>query len=148
VAAEGMKLNYALWFSRGLATLSAGWCVVVGCWIWFTPIPVTRGVLAPAVYTSFSAMSLFGPVPLLVPAAIALLGAWAAWRGHGVVLGAVAALLLLFSYIAGFSIGAGYMPAAGGMVLATAALASVERTTKPNATPKESQSSAGRARTF
>lgn len=119
--------GFAVWLGRGLATLSAVWCVVVGCWIWFTPIPVSRGVLAPTIYTSFSNMSLFGPLPLLVPAAIALLGAWAVWNDRRVLSGVVAALLLVFSIIGGFSIGGAYLPAAGGMGLATAALLSVER---------------------
>jgi hypothetical protein len=111
------KHPVALWFGRGLATLSAGWCAVAGYWMWSTP-----GVLAPTAYTRW-----FGALPLLVPAGVGLLGAWAAWRDHRVVLGVVAAVLLVFSIIAGFSIGMAYMPAAGGMVWATAALASIER---------------------
>lgn len=79
------------------------------------------------VYLPFSDASTFGATPLLLPVAVGLLGAWAAWKDHRLVLGVVAALLLVFSVVAGFSIGMAYMPAAGGMVWATAALASIER---------------------
>ena len=92
----------------------------MGCWIWFAPIrseAIRNGV--PAVrYHSFSEVSLLGPVPLVVPVLIAAVAAWAAWRSHQVILGFAAFLLAVFTFISGFSIGAGYLPASGLLFLA------------------------------
>ena len=92
-----------------LSIISLAWCVVIGFWIWFTPIGQSR---------SFSDVSLFGPAPLIVPVLIAAAAAWAAWRSHRVVLGIAALLLAVFTFISGFSIGSGYLPASGLLILA------------------------------
>jgi hypothetical protein len=103
-----------------LSTMSLAWCFLVGGWFWFTPIryeSVSNGV--PGVgYRSFSDISLFGPAPLIVPVLITAVAAWAAWRSHRVVLGFTALLLAIFTFISGFSIGAGYLPASGLLLLA------------------------------
>ncbi|HEU4692046.1 MAG TPA: hypothetical protein VFS23_26975, partial [Vicinamibacterales bacterium] len=100
-----------------LSTMSLAWCVLVGAWFWFTPLryeSIVNGV--PEVgYQSFSDISRFGPAPLIVPVLIATIGAWAAWRNRRVVLGFAAFLLAVFTFISGFSIGAGYLPASGLM---------------------------------
>jgi asparagine N-glycosylation enzyme membrane subunit Stt3 len=133
-AAKRMKTPAALWFARVLATLSAVWCVVVGFWIWFTPVasPLYSGnpPTLHTVYRSLSETSRFGALPLSLPAVVGFVGAWAAWGHRRFVLGAVAALLLVFSIVTGFSIGMAYMPAAAGFVWATAAALSVERSVK------------------
>jgi hypothetical protein len=127
VADEPSKPNYGLWFGRGLATLSAAWCAVAGYWIWVTPVAWPRYTGNPStvqtVYLPFGDTSPSGAAPLLLPVAVGVLGAWAAWRDHRFVLGGVAALLLLFSFVVAFP----YMPAGAGMAWATAALLSVER---------------------
>jgi hypothetical protein len=92
-----------------LSTISLTWCVLVGAWFWFTPIDRFR---------SFSDVSLFGPAPLILPVLIAGLATWAAWRTHRGVLGFAALLLAVFTSISGFSIGSGYLPASGLLVLA------------------------------
>ena len=92
-----------------LSTLSLTWCVVMGVWIWFTPIGQSR---------SFSDISLFGPAPLILPPLIAAIAAWAAWRSHRGLLGFAALLLAVFTFISGFSIGSGYLPASALLVLA------------------------------
>jgi hypothetical protein len=97
------------WLVLLLSTVSLAWCVVIGVWFWFTPIDRFR---------SFSDISLFGPAPLIVPVLIAVIAAWAAWRNHRGMLGFAALLLAVFSFISGFSIGSGYLPASGLLVLA------------------------------
>ena len=92
-----------------LATVSLAWCVVIGIWIWFTPIGQSR---------SFAEVSLFGPAPLILPVLLAALATWGVWRGRRGVLGFAALLLAVFTFISGFSIGSGYLPASGLLILA------------------------------
>jgi hypothetical protein len=112
-----------MWHNRVaplLSTMSLAWCALVGGWIWFTPIHyegIRNGI--PAVrHQSFADVSYFGPAPLIVPVLIAATAAWAAWRGHRIVLGCAAFLLAVFTFISGFSIGRGYLPASGSLLLA------------------------------
>lgn len=108
------------WLAPLLSSMSLAWCVLIAGWIWVTPIRyegVSNGV--PAVrYQTFSEVSHFGPAPVIVPVLIAAIGAWAAWRSHRVVLGFAAFLLAVFTFISGFSIGRGYLPASGLLLLA------------------------------
>lgn len=96
-----------------LSTLSLAWCILIGGWFWFAPIRYEGFIndVATVRYRSFSEVSLFGPAPLIVPVLITAIAARAAWRGRRVVLGLAAFLLAVFSFISGFSIGAGYLPA-------------------------------------
>ena len=113
-----MPIKWGVHLARLLSTVSLAWCVLVGCWLWFTPFTY-ESTSAPGVgYRSFSEVSLFGPAPLIVPVLIAALAVWAAWRSHRVVLGIAAFLLAVFTFISGFSIGRGYVPASGLLVLA------------------------------
>jgi len=97
----------------------------MGFWLWFTPmrydgISVTGGIRQEVTtYRSFSEVSQLGPLPLIIPACVALVAVWAAWRGHRVGLGVATLLLAGFTIISGFSIGANYLPAAGALILAT-----------------------------
>jgi hypothetical protein len=106
-----------------LSTLSLAWCVLIGAWFWFTPIgyeAITNDVPTMR-YRSFSEVSLFGPAPLVVPVLITAAAAWAAWRSHRVLLGFAAFLLAVFTFISGFSIGRGYVPASGLLLAAVLA---------------------------
>ena len=51
---------------------------------------------------------------------VAAVAVWASWRSHRLVLGVAAFLLAVFTFIGGFSIGAGYLPASGLLLLAAA----------------------------
>jgi hypothetical protein len=107
-----------------LSIMSVAWCVLIGGWFWFTPIEYqgfTNGIPTMR-YRSFSEVSLFGPVPLVVPTLIAAIAAWAVCRSHRVVLGLAAFLLVMFTFISGFSIGAGYLPASVLLLAAVVAL--------------------------
>ena len=104
-----------------LSTMSLAWCVLIGGWFWFTPIrheAIHNGVTVVR-YQSFSDISLLGPAPLIAPVLIAAVAVWASWRSH-LVLGVAAFLLAVFTFIGGFSIGAGYLPASGLLLLAAA----------------------------
>jgi hypothetical protein len=105
-----------------LSTMSLAWCVLIGGWFWFTPIQheaIHNGVTVVR-YQSFSDISLLGPAPLIAPLLIAAVAVWASWRSHRLVLGVAAFLLAVFTFIGGFSIGAGYLPASGLLLLAAA----------------------------
>jgi len=116
-------MRWRVWVSPVLAAVGATWSVVMGCWLWFTPMRYvgTAGGSGQAVtlYRPFSEVSQFGPLPLIILASLAMVAAWAAWRGNRVGLGASTLLFAGFTLIAGFSIGANYLPAAGALVLAT-----------------------------
>jgi hypothetical protein len=114
-----------MWVAPALAAIAATWCVAMGFWLWFTPmryvgIAVTGGIRQEVTtYRSFSEVSQLGPLPLIIPACVALVAVWAAWRGRRVGLGVATLLLAGFTIISGFSIGASYLPAAGALILAT-----------------------------
>ena len=117
-------MKWRVWLVPVLAASSAAWCVVTGCWLWVTPmryvgVEITGGVRREVTtYHRFAEVSQFGPLPLIVPASLAIIAAWAAWRGHRVGLAVAALLLTGFTVLAGFSIGADYLPAAGALILA------------------------------
>ncbi len=56
--------------------------------------------------------------PLSLPIMIAIAGARAAWLYKQGLLWTMAGVMLLFSFLAGFSIGLAYVPAAGGFLVA------------------------------
>ena len=114
------------WTSQMLALISLSWCVVVGFWIWFTPVRYVGITGTPGqpgqhtvAYRAFADVSFLGPLPLIVPTLIAIAGAWAAWHGARVALGLAALLLAAFAFVAGFSIGSAYILPAGLLLLAT-----------------------------
>jgi hypothetical protein len=115
-----MTMVWRVWVPPVLSALGLAWCAVAGISIWFTPLRysgMSDGV--PAVWEpSFSEVSGLGAVPLLIPVLLAGLAAWAAWRGWRVTLGVAALLLAVFTFIAGFSIGGAYIPAAGLLIVA------------------------------
>ncbi len=116
-------MKWRIWVSPVLAAVGVTWCVVMGCWLWFTPMRyvsiASDSGRAVTLYRSFSEVSQLGPLPLIIPAGLAMIAAWAAWRGNRVGLGVSTLLFAGFTYIAGFSIGNNYIPAAGALVLAT-----------------------------
>jgi hypothetical protein len=92
------------WTSQMLALISLSWCVVVGFWIWFTPVRYAGMTGAPGqpdqhtvVYRAFADVSFLGPLPLIIPTL----------------------MLAAFAFVAGFSIGSAYMLPAGLLLLAT-----------------------------
>ena len=126
------------WIARVLGIAAAAWCVGIGVWLWVTPVPYngsmstaytdSSGVAQHATYEikgaqSFAERSALGPVPLLIPVLLAALGAWAIWRRRLLPAALAAGVLLVFTVLAGFSIGAGYVPAAGALVWAIIARA-------------------------
>ena len=99
---------------RIIVALSAGsflWCLVVGLLFWFLP---SGG-------ESFASISAYGPAPLIVPVVLAAAGAWAANRRHKLVLVVVTAVITLYAFITGFSIGLAYLPAVAALVAASIA---------------------------
>ena len=114
------------WISQVLALFSLSWCVLVGFWIWFTPVRYVGVSGDPGqssqhtvIYKAFADVSFPGPIPLIVPMLIATAGAWAAWRGARVALGFAALLLAALAFVTGFSIGNAYVLPAGLLLLAT-----------------------------
>ena len=124
------------WVARGLAVAAVAWCVVIGAWLWITPIRYngvvstgyadSTGVMRQATYEttgsrSFADVSALGPVPLLIPLGLAALGAWSVWRGRTLPAALATGVLLVFVVLAGFSIGAAYAPAAAALILGSVA---------------------------
>lgn len=126
-----------------LAAAGLLWSIGVGVWIWVTPIRfsgissqmsasssssgATTSILrtGPVEQTRrFSDVSRLGPVPLMIPAAVAGLAALGVWRRKSLLLMLLpTAVFLLFCFVAGFSIGGAYVPA--GALLLTAVLISL-----------------------
>ena len=121
------------WLPRGLALAGAVWCLGVGVWIWIAPIrgegvgssayTDSSGVVQTTAYrfsttASFADHSLLGPVPLLIPFMIAGVGVWGAWRGRWLPLAIATAIMLVFVFLTGFSIGSGYVPAVAALMWA------------------------------
>ena len=96
-----------------LSFASLLWCVAVGLLLWFLP---SGG-------QSFASISALGPVPLIIPVALAAVGAWSAYRRHRLVLVAATGVLALFVFLTGFSIGLAYVPATAALVVASIAAA-------------------------
>ena len=114
------------WISQMLALISVSWCVVVGFWIWFTPVRYVGTTVVSGqpdehsvVYRAFADVSFLGPVPLIIPTLIAVAAAWAAWQGARVALGLAALQLAAFAFVTGFSVGSAYILPAGLLLLAT-----------------------------
>jgi hypothetical protein len=129
-------LNRSHWLARGLAAAALVWCAGLGIWLWVTPIrshgvtvfseaspdgTTYRGPFAVERTQSFSEISALGALPLLVPALIAGVGLWGAWRRRTKTMAVSAGIMAIFCVIAGFSIGRGYLPAAAALVWATIA---------------------------
>ncbi len=126
------------WVARVLAIAAVAWCIAIGVWLWITPIPYngvasnayanTSGAMQQttsqvAGSRSFAELSELGPAPLLIPTVLAALTTWAVWRGRILPAAIATGFLLMFIVLAGFSIGAGYVPAAAAMVWAIVARA-------------------------
>jgi hypothetical protein len=92
-----------------LSVASFLWCVLVGLLFWFLP---SGG-------ESFASISAFGPAPLILPVVLAAIGAWAAYRRHRLLLVVVTAVITLYAFITGFSIGLAYLPAVAALVAAS-----------------------------
>ena len=115
------------WQDWGLASgFACGgliWCVAVGVIIWFLPqgssvTTSSTGGSTTGPAESFSSISGFGPVPLLVPVALAGLATWAGLKHHRAVLIGATVLLGLYTLLAGFSIGLAYVPAVLALIVA------------------------------
>lgn len=116
-------MKWRRWVAPILAAVAAAWCVGMRLWLWFTPMRYVGFAVGSTrqeiLYRPFSEVSRFGPLPLILPASVAMAAAWAARRGNRIGLGASTILFAVFTFVAGFSIGANYLPAAGALILAT-----------------------------
>jgi len=112
--------------ASGFACGGLIWCVAVGILIWFLPqgssvTTSSTGGSTTGPAESFSSISGFGPVPLLVPVALTVIATWSALRHHRVVLIGATVLLGLYALLAGFSIGLAYVPAVLALIVACTA---------------------------
>jgi hypothetical protein len=125
-----------VWISPLLAVVSALWCVAIGYQIWHMRIGYSVIGAVPGrphettfEYKSFPEASPLGPLPLIVPALLAMVAACAAFRRARLLLAVLTVLLAAFCVITGFSIGSEYLrPAAVLMVSALFALAARDET--------------------
>ena len=118
--------------SIAFALAALVWSAGAGVTIWTTPIrysgvsgfassdtPPT--VVETETFKSFAEASRLGAVPLLIPVVLTALGVWCAWRRFRRTLVALTVTLLLYAFVAGFSIGGAYLPAVAALLLATLA---------------------------
>ena len=98
----------------GLSATAFVWCVVAAAWM--TTTPIMSGGRRPTVGEAVSMVS--------IPACLALVASWAAWRRRRAVLAAMAVLTGLFAVVTGFSIGSAFVPTFG--LLAWAGIASID----------------------
>ena len=133
-----MRRGKALTAARLLSAAGFVWCVVVSLFIWFMPIRSagastviwsasgspqggsTRRVVPVQTSRRFADVSLFGPAPLVVPVVLAGLATWAVWGGRSIAALVTIAILLLFCFVAGFSIGPAYLLGGGALAGALA----------------------------
>lgn len=135
-----MNAKTSAWIAKLLSAAGLLWCVGVGIVIWVTPIRSTgfgarawssstsgdvSGNVSSGVQTvpvesvrRFADISLFGPLPLIVPVVLAAFGTWAAWRNRRLPLLLATAALLVFCFVTGFSIGRGYVLGGGALLWA------------------------------
>jgi hypothetical protein len=99
------------------------WCIAVGLLLWFLPLgsstsTSSSGTMVADGGQSFSSISGLGPLPLIIPLVFVSLGTWSALRHRKHVLVAATALLALFVFLTGLSIGLAYLPAVAALVVA------------------------------
>ena len=99
--------------STAAAAIGLAWCVVAGWRIWTTPVRFLDE------YRSFSDISYFGIVPLVVPVLLAGWATWAAYRQRLLPTALATLSFLFFCFLTGFSIGGAYVPIGIGLVIAT-----------------------------
>lgn len=109
--------------ASGLACGGLIWCVAVGVLIWFLPWGTSASTSSTGASVtgggeSFASISGLGPVPLIIPVALAAIATWSALRHHRAVLIGATVLLALYALLAGFSIGLAYVPAVIALLVA------------------------------
>ena len=119
-------MKFRIWLSSVLAAAGLIWCIVSGYRIWVAPIRYVGLSGRPGqpdipleTYRSFSDVSDYGALPLIIPVGLAALATWAAWTGRRAVLAIATILILGYSFVTGFSIGSAYHPVASLLVLST-----------------------------
>lgn len=109
--------------AAALAWGGLAWSVAAGVLIWVLPqgssvTATSDGGVTTGPGESFSSMSGLGPVPLLIPVALAGLAAWAVLRRRRAVLIGATVVLAVYALLTGFSIGLAYVPAVVALVVA------------------------------
>ena len=101
--------------SSYLAAAALLWCVAVGFLLYFLPLgssvsASSSGAQVESKERIFT-LSLASLWPLILPVLLCALATWAALRHHRRLLIAATTLLVVFTVLAGFSIGFAYVPA-------------------------------------
>jgi len=105
-----------------LAFAALTWCVVIGITLWLTPIRYLHYQDdRPPQLAFMSFAEAAGVHVLLIPAALAACAVWLSRRRRTGYLTLVAIALLLYCFVAGFSVGAAYLPAAAALIYAAGA---------------------------
>ena len=122
------ELDMSIKSARLVSTLSAGlallWCLLVGAWIWMTPIRYAGSrssgteTIPFEEFLTFAQASRLGVLPLVVPVLLAALATWAAWKERGLPLALSTVALVAFTIVSGFSIGVAYLVATAAVLCA------------------------------
>ena len=106
-----------------LALAGLFWCVAVGLLLWFLPLgssssSSSAGETVAGGGESFASLSGYGPLPLIIPAALCGVAVWSALRHRRLILILSTVLLGLCALLGGFSIGFAYVPAVLTLIVA------------------------------
>jgi len=104
----------------GLSAAAFVWCFIAA--VWMTTIPMMSGGRRPTVGEAVAMGS--------IPAGVALVASWAAWRRRRGLLAAMVVVSGLFALVTGFSIGAGFVPTF--VLLVWAGIATIDDETGPS----------------
>ena len=127
-------MQRGIYIGKLAVLLATFWAIGVSVYLFFSPITI-HGITATAVSNGsgsvehftlqqswYQVQGLWGSLVLVLVAGFYGLGLYLAWRTAYRMLGVLSVIALMFSYVAGFSIGLLYVPSAVGLTLGTALL--------------------------
>ena len=127
-------MQRGVYIGKLVVMLATVWAIGVSAYLLFSPITI-HGITATTVSNGsgsvehftlqqswYQVQGLWGSLVLVLVAGFYSIGLYLAWRTAYARLAVLSVIALIFSYLAGFSIGLLYVPSAVGLTLGTALL--------------------------